>query len=155
MAFAHSYITHSVIFPSIKNILENTGHANSAKQLESGLTDITFSIKTGDLGTVKRNLVDAQSDLNKIYIQILNPILKTDKRNVLFAQTAALLLVDANRSYQLSNVDQPKSTNKASGQASSASNCEITITIPMVPREMLVVLILIIRMRWVWFMYRN
>ena len=122
MAFAHSYITHSVIFPSIKNILENTGHANSASQLESGLTDITFSIKTGDLGTVKRNLVDARSDLNKIYIQILNPILKTDKRNLLFAQTAALLLVDANRSYQLSKVDQPKSTNKAAGQASSVSN---------------------------------
>lgn len=122
MAFAHSYITHSVIFPSIKNILENTGHANSASQLESGLTDITFSIKTGDLGTVKRNLVDARSDLNKIYIQILNPILKTDKRNLLFAQTAALLLVDANRSYQLSNVDQSKSTNKAAGQASSVSN---------------------------------
>ena len=122
MAFAHSYITHSVIFPSIKNILENTGHANSASQLESGLTDITFSIKTGDLGTVKRNLVDARSDLNKIYIQILNPILKTDKRNILFAQTAALLLVDANRSYQLSNVDQSKSTNKAAGQASSVSN---------------------------------
>ena len=122
MAFAHSYITHSVIFPSIKNILENTGHANSASQLESGLTDITFSIKTGDLGTVKRNLVDARSDLNKIYIQILNPILKTDKRNILFAQTAALLLVDANRSYQLSKVDQSKSTNKAAGQASSVSN---------------------------------
>ena len=122
MAFAHSYITHSVIFPSIKNILENTGHANSASQLESGLTDITFSIKTGDLGTVKRNLVDARSDLNKIYIQILNPILKTDKRNLLFAQTAALLLVDANRSYQLSKVDQSKSTNKAAGQASSVSN---------------------------------
>ena len=122
MAFAHSYITHSVIFPSIKNILENTGHANSASQLESGLTDITFSIKTGDLGTVKRNLVDARSDLNKIYIQILNPILKTDKRNILFAQTAALLLVDANRSYQLSKVDQSESTNKAVGQASSVSN---------------------------------
>ena len=122
MAFAHSYITHSVIFPSIKNILENTGHANSASQLESGLTDITFSIKTGDLGTVKRNLVDARSDLNKIYIQILNPILKTDKRNLLFAQTAALLLVDANRSYQLSKVDQSKSTNKAVGHVSSVSN---------------------------------
>ena len=122
MAFAHSYITHSVIFPSIKNILENTGHANSASQLESGLTDITFSIKTGDLGTVKRNLVDARSDLNKIYIQILNPILKTDKRNLLFVQTAALLLVDANRSYQLSKVDQSESTNKAVGQASSVSN---------------------------------
>jgi high-affinity iron transporter len=122
MAFAHSYITHSVIFPSIKNILENTGYANSASQLESGLTDITFSIKTGDLGTVKRNLVDARSDLNKIYIQILNPILKTDKRNILFAQTAALLLVDANRSYQLSKVDQSKSTDKAVGQVSSVSN---------------------------------
>ena len=121
MAFAHSYITHSVIFPSIKNVLEKTGFTNSAKQLESGLTDITFSIKTGDLGTVKRNLADARSDLNKIYNQILNPILRTDKRNMLFAQTAALLLVDANRSYQLSKIDQSQPGNKAAVQVSSSS----------------------------------
>ena len=60
MAFAHSYITHSVIFPSIKNILEKTGFSNSAKQLESELTDITFSIKTGDLDTAKRNLIEVR-----------------------------------------------------------------------------------------------
>ena len=110
-------ITHSVIFPSIKNILENTSYANSASQLES-ITDITFSIKTGDLISVKTNLIDAHFDLNIIYIQILNPILKTDKRNILFAQTVGALLVDANRSYQLSKVDQSESTNKAVGQVS-------------------------------------
>ena len=66
MAFAHSYITHSVIFPSIKNILENAGLTSSAKKLESGLTDTTFSIKTKDLSTVKKtwltlNLICAKS----------------------------------------------------------------------------------------------
>jgi high-affinity iron transporter len=120
MAFAHSYITHSVIFPSIKNILEKTGFSNSAKQLESELTDITFSIKTGDLDTAKRNLIEVRSDLIKIYDQILGPVLKTDKSNALLAQTAALLLFDANRSYQLSNVGQPQSTNTASEQVPSA-----------------------------------
>jgi len=120
MAFAHSYITHSVIFPSIKNILEKPGFSNSANQLESELTDITFSIKTGDLDTAKRNLIEVRSDLIKIYDQILGPVLKTDKSNALLAQTAALLLFDANRSYQLSNVGQPQSTNTASEQVPSA-----------------------------------
>jgi high-affinity iron transporter len=124
LAFAHSYITHSVIFPSIKNILESTGFTNSATKLESGLTDITFSIKTGDLVTVKRNLIDTRSYLNKIYDQILNPILKTDKRNMLLAQTAALLLVDANRSYQISKIgsSSPGGKSAAQSSASSASN---------------------------------
>ena len=122
LAFAHSYITHSVIFPSIKNILESKGFTNSAKKLESGLTEITFSIKTGDLVTVKRNLVDTRADLNKIYDQILNPILKTDKRNTLLAQTAALLLVDANRSYQISKIGSSSPGGKSAAQSSSVSN---------------------------------
>jgi high-affinity iron transporter len=121
MAFAHSYITHSVIFPSIKNILEKIGLANTGKRLESGLTDVTFSIKTGDQSTVRQNLVDARSDLDKIYDQILNPILKTDKKNMLLAQTAALLLVDANRSYQLSKIAHQPPGGKSAIQSSSSS----------------------------------
>ena len=92
MAFAHSYITHTVIFPSIKNILEKAGYANSAKKLESGLTDITFMIKTGDPVTVKRDLIVSRNDLTNVYNQILNPILKTDKRDMMLAQTARSLI---------------------------------------------------------------
>lgn len=122
MAFAHSYITHSVIFPSIKNILEKIGIANLGKRLESGLTDVTFSIKTGDQPTVSQNLAEARSDLGKIYNQIFSPILKTEKRDMLLAQTAALLLVDANRSYQLSKVTQPSPGGNSAIQSSSTSS---------------------------------
>jgi high-affinity iron transporter len=123
MAFAHSYITHTVIFPSIKNILEKAGYANSAKKLESGLTDITFMIKTGDPVTVKRDLIVSRNDLTNVYNQILNPILKTDKRDMMLAQTAALLLNDANRSYQLSNLSLSQSNSvKAGGLGSSVSS---------------------------------
>jgi len=120
LAFAHSYITHSVVFPSIKDILEKTGFTNSGSQLESALTDVTFSIKTGDLATAKRKLIDARSDLNKIYNQISSPLLHTDKRNMLLSQAAALLLVDANKSYQLSKAAESKPTNKLNVQASSS-----------------------------------
>ncbi len=122
MAFAHSYITHSVIFPSIKNILETSGFTSLANKLESGLTDITFSIKTGNFVMVKRNLVEARSDLNKIYDQILSPILKTDKRNMLLAQTAALMLVDVNRSYQISKIVQQSPGSDSAVQSSSTSS---------------------------------
>src|SRR5919108_6514639 len=44
MAFAHSYIPHSVIFPSIKSQL-NAISSQSTSQLESLITDIPISIK--------------------------------------------------------------------------------------------------------------
>ena len=45
MAFAHSYIPHSAIFPSIKNQL-NDINSQSALRLESLLTDLPIIIKT-------------------------------------------------------------------------------------------------------------
>lgn len=36
MAFAHSYITHTVIFPSIKNILEKAGTPIQPRSLNQG-----------------------------------------------------------------------------------------------------------------------
>src|ERR671927_1098235 len=42
-AFAHAYIPHSVIFPSIRNLVEQVSDnstASTIKNLESGLTDI-------------------------------------------------------------------------------------------------------------------
>src|SRR5687768_3985223 len=45
MAFAHSYIPHSAIFPSIKSQL-NDINSKSALRLESLLTDLPIIIKT-------------------------------------------------------------------------------------------------------------
>src|SRR5918996_1647160 len=47
MAFAHSYIPHSVIFPSIKGQL-NAINSQSASQLEALLTDIPISVRSGE-----------------------------------------------------------------------------------------------------------
>jgi hypothetical protein len=53
------------MFPSIGNILENTGNANSTKKLESVLTDLTFTIKFGNtMENVNKNLAYAKNLLN-------------------------------------------------------------------------------------------
>ena len=47
MAFAHAYIPHSVIFPSIKDILKKVvNNSNSINRLESGLADMAFMVKS-------------------------------------------------------------------------------------------------------------
>ena len=120
MAFAHSYITHSVIFPSISNVLDKAGYTSPAKRLEASLTDLTFGIKNGDPISIKRDLIVARNDLANIYSQILTPILETDRRDTILAQTAALLLNDANRSYQLSNLSESASNNIVVGSLISS-----------------------------------
>jgi hypothetical protein len=46
-AFAHAYIPHSVIFPFIRNLVEQVKDNSSISKLESALTDIPFMIKSG------------------------------------------------------------------------------------------------------------
>jgi high-affinity iron transporter len=105
MAFAHSYIPHSVIFPSIKSQL-NAINLESAAQLESLLTDLPINIKAeGDTGAQTRS----QSQTNiaatiRLLENILNQSLGQQFISNLtsIANAAVFLLRDANQSYQLS-----------------------------------------------------
>jgi len=47
LAFLHAYVIHSIIFPSIKNLLEKTA-PRLANELLSTTTDLAFTIKTGN-----------------------------------------------------------------------------------------------------------
>lgn len=106
IAFAHSYIPHSVIFPSIKSQL-NTINSESAAQLESLLTDLPINIKAeGNTGAQAGS--QSQIDITAT-IRLLNNILnqsigqKFISNQTSIANTVVFLLRDANQSYHLSN----------------------------------------------------
>jgi high-affinity iron transporter len=104
MAFVHAYIPHSVIFPSVKDRLNNIS-SQSVTQLESLLTDLPISIKAGESVELQGKL---QSDLSLIE-QILDSILKQDvgqdvlSNKTVVANIVVFLLRDAEQSYRLSN----------------------------------------------------
>ena len=103
MAFAHAYIPHSVIFPSIKDILEKVvNNSNSINRLESGLADMAFMIKSEvSIDKLKQKTKEFNTILDDFEIQAINPVSQTNKS--LIAQTTILLLKDADKSYQLAN----------------------------------------------------
>ena len=104
MAFLHAYIPHSVIFPSVKDRLNNIS-SQSVTQLESLLTDLPISIKAGESVELQGKL---QSDLRSIE-QILDSILMQDlgqdvlSNKTVVANILVFLLRDAEQSYRLSN----------------------------------------------------
>jgi high-affinity iron transporter len=109
LAFLHAYVIHSAIFPSIKNLLEKTA-PQSANQLLSTTTDLAFTIKTGNLQYISKDLTEAKNALNSTSSQLLNPILQSNKRTSFLAETASFLLNDANKSYSISGAGE--STNQ-------------------------------------------
>jgi high-affinity iron transporter len=104
MAFAHSYIPHSAIFPSIKNQL-NDIKSHSGLMLESLLTDLPIIIKTSDKadskGKIKNDLTEIEELLDNISNQTIGKDLLSNK--TMIAHTIVFLLRDAGKSYQLSN----------------------------------------------------
>jgi high-affinity iron transporter len=117
MAFSHAYIPHSVILPSIKNLLENTRNVTSVGELESALTDLPFMIRIGSFDNAKHNIIQVNTLLNNISNQTMDPVIKS---NELFArsQTIIFLLKDADKSYQISNA----SSSNGLGQMSKNKN---------------------------------
>ena len=103
MAFAHAYISHSVIFPSIRDILEKVvNNSNSINRLESGLADMAFMVKSEvSIDKIKQKTKEFNTILDDFEIQVINPASQTNKS--LIAQTTILLLKDADKSYQLAN----------------------------------------------------
>jgi high-affinity iron transporter len=105
MAFAHSYIPHSVIFPSIKGQL-NDVNAQSASKLESLLTDLPITIKSYSQtpyseDKLKNKLAEIEGLLDGISKQTIGEDLLSNKTFI--AQTIVFLLRDAEQSYRLSN----------------------------------------------------
>src|SRR5918999_281699 len=105
MAFAHSYIPHSAIYPSIKSQLNNI-NSQSALRLESLLTDLPIIIKTFDKAAdskskIKNDLTEIEELLDNMSNQSIGQDLLSNK--TMIAHTIVFLLRDAGKSYQLSN----------------------------------------------------
>ncbi|MCD6038381.1 MAG: putative iron/lead transporter [Nitrososphaeraceae archaeon] len=103
MAFAHSYIPHSAIFPSIKSQL-NDINSKSALRLESLLIDLPIIIKTleeaDSKGKIKNDLTEIEGLLDNISNQSIGKDLLSNK--IMIAHTIVFLLRDTGKSYQLS-----------------------------------------------------
>lgn len=105
-AFAHAYIPHSVIFPSVRNIVEQVNDNSSAsttKKLESALTDIPFMIKSGSsFNSIKNTIAKDKNLVISISSRIANSTPNADRIQIML-QIVVFLLKDAEKSYQLSN----------------------------------------------------
>ena len=110
MAFAHSYIPHSVIFPSIKGQL-NAINSQSASQLEALLTDIPVSIRSGENAELQGELQSDLTSIERLLDNILNQTVgQYASNNGFIANIVVFLLRDAEQSYRLSNAST--TTNK-------------------------------------------
>ena len=103
MAFAHSYIPHSVIFPSIKGQL-NAINSQSASQLEALLTDIPISVRSGENAELQGKLQSDLTSIERLLDNILNQTVgQYASNNGFIANILVFLLRDAEQSYRLSN----------------------------------------------------
>src|SRR5918994_1606189 len=107
-AFEHAYISHSTIFPSIKDKLGEIDRV-SAERLESLLIDLPIMLKsTSQSSEIETNLGEITNILNNINSGILDPN-NSDYYSVI-ASTIIVLLNDTSKYYQLSgygNTENP------------------------------------------------
>lgn len=107
-AFEHAYISHSAIFPSIKDKLREIDQL-SADRLESLLIDLPIMVRsTSQSSEIESKLGEITNILNNINSGILNPN-NSDYYSVI-ASTIIVLLNDTSKYYQLSDYGNTKNS---------------------------------------------
>ena len=98
-AFAHSFISHTAIFPAVKEQLKDVDEQSSA-EIEAALTDLPLKIRAGQLAAeeIKAEIARIEGMIDSIIVGLE---LAGDKGIV--SQTTVFLLRDAVQSYQLSS----------------------------------------------------
>ena len=104
-AFEHAYISHSIIFPSIKDKLRERDQ-NSTERLESLLIDLPIMVKSNSSSEIESKIVQIMDILNTTNSNIL-ALNKVDHNSVV-ASTIVVLLNDTSKSYDLSNIGNNK-----------------------------------------------
>ena len=100
-AFEHAYISHSIIFPSIKDKLLEIDQ-NSTGRLESLLIDLPIMVKASSkISETEANIIQIKNILNGINSSILDP--NSPNYNSTLSSTIIVLLNDTSKFYQLSN----------------------------------------------------
>lgn len=99
-AFAHAYTIHSIIFPSIKDLLTES-HSKSESQLEGSLVDLSFNIKDGyySSSALKQEIYTVRGQLNGTLDEAGGTKLLSDP--AFASQVSSKLLDDAAKSYQI------------------------------------------------------
>ena len=107
-AFEHAYISHSAIFPSIKDKLREIDQV-SADRLESLLIDLPIMVRsTSQSSEIESKLGEITNILNNINSGILNPN-SSDYYSVI-GSTIIVLLNDTSKYYQLSDYGNTKNS---------------------------------------------
>ncbi|RPJ30296.1 MAG: iron permease [Nitrosopumilales archaeon] len=107
-AFEHAYISHSAIFPSIKDKLREIDQLSSDR-LESLLIDLPIMVRsTSQSSEIESKLGEITNILNNINSGILNPN-NSDYYSVI-ASTIIVLLNDTSKYYQLSDYGNTKNS---------------------------------------------
>ncbi len=100
-AFEHAYISHSIIFPSIKDKLLEINQ-NSTGRLESLLIDLPIMVKASSkISETEAKIIQIKNILNGINSSILDP--NSPSYNSTLSSTILVLLNDTSKFYQLSN----------------------------------------------------
>ena len=105
-AFEHAYISHSTIFPSIKDKIRGIDQLSTDK-LESLLIDLPIMVRSNSQSSeIESKLGEITHILNNINSEILDPN-SSDYYSVI-ASTIMVLLDDASKYYQLSDYGSTK-----------------------------------------------
>jgi len=105
-AFEHAYISHSIIFPSIKDKLKEIDQ-NSTDRLESLLIDLPIMVRSStQMSEIGTNIIQIKDILNEINSAILNP--NSSGYNSTISSTIIVLLNDTSKFYQLSDFGNSK-----------------------------------------------
>jgi high-affinity iron transporter len=100
-AFEHAYISHSIIFPSIKDKLLEIDQ-NSTGRLESLLIDLPIMVKASSkISETDAKIIQIKNIFNGINSSILDP--NSPNYNSTLSSTIIVLLNDTSKFYQLSN----------------------------------------------------
>ncbi len=131
MAFAHAFIPHSAIFPAIKDQLTQIEGEQSAKQLESLLTDLPLKMRaeesTGE--EARKNIAQIRSLLDEFSQQQIGPEFLSDKGMV--SQVVVFLLRDAVQSYTIVNA----SNGQQDGDLQKLVNHENAVGLVQIARQ--------------------
>ena len=105
-AFEHAYISHSIIFPSIKDKLKEIDQ-NSTDRLESLLIDLPIMVRSSSqMSEIGTKIIQIKDILNGINSAILDP--NSSGYNSTISSTIIVLLNDTSKFYQLSDFGNSK-----------------------------------------------
>jgi high-affinity iron transporter len=105
-AFEHAYISHSIIFPSIKDKLKEIDQ-NPTDRLESLLIDLPIMVRSSSqVSEIGPKIIQIKDILNGINSAILNP--NSSGYNSTISSTIIVLLNDTSKFYQLSDFGNSK-----------------------------------------------